>query len=109
MAVDTEILLPKSESLAPGNTDLPFHEIKAGNKFRYRVLHLKTGIHFEKIKVPVSIYQKLYSACTDIITGLGHPHGSLPHSTAHFRGYYGTRRFLHDFLVPALHRAFAFK
>ena len=48
------------ESGSPGgDADLFFHQIASVNLFRDRVFYLDAGVHLDKIKMPILIYEEL--------------------------------------------------
>ena len=98
MSAKPNILLPERQLFSSGNPQLQMHKVQAGDQFGYRVLHLKPGVHFQKIKVAFAIDQEFYG------TGVGVP---SRHTPAHFFIDDGGRRFFNDFLMAALHGALA--
>ena len=103
-----DILLADMERFVIRHPDLLFYKIDTQDLFRYRMFHLQAGIHFQKIKIPVFIYQKLDSACTGIIHSFRRCNRFLSHIHSQLRCNKGRRAFFHDLLVTALNRTFTF-
>ena len=109
MAVYCELFLFKAERMPFCYADLFLNQIKTCNEFRYRMLYLQTGVHFQEIKIQFFVEQKLDGTGTAVIGGTGHVYGSLAHLLSEFGGQYRTRRLFNQFLVAALNGAVALK
>ena len=102
------IFLPDMQRFVVGNTKLLLYQVEPQHLFGNRMLHLQTGVHFEKIKITVFINQELDRPGTGIVDGLSSRNRLLAHLFPQFRRNERRRTFLDNFLVTALHRAFAF-
>ncbi|CCY80817.1 choline dehydrogenase [Prevotella sp. CAG:1185] len=102
-----QVALLESQLLAVGHTQLLLHQVNAHNLFGYRMLNLQTGVHFEEIKMTVFVNQELYSTCSAVVDGLCGSHCLFAHLLAQLRREERRRTLFNDFLVAALHRAFA--
>ena len=109
MPLDTEVLLFKGQGLACGNLELKTHQIHAGNAFGDRVFHLQSGVHFQEIKLVVTVQQKLNSPRVLVLTCLGDSDRGLPHGLSKSGGEAGGGGFFDELLVPSLDRTFPFK
>ena len=114
MAVDFEVFLNHRQGRTRRDSKLPFHQVVAGDRLGYRVLHLQAGVHLHEPETigfqPVrTIDDELNSTRTGIPDRLGSPHGSSTHGVANIPGHAGRGRFLDDLLVAALQRAIAFE
>ena len=87
--------------------DLALHDVDAGNGFRNRVLHLDTGVHFNKVELIVPGHQKLYRTRADVIHVFHQLHRRIADGFPQFRLHKGRRRHLHHLLVTALYGAVA--
>ena len=72
------------------------------------MLNLQARIHFEEVKVFITIDDKLYRSGRAIINRFRQRDSFLPHRLSGFLIQKWTRRFLYNFLISALNRAFAF-
>ena len=70
------------------------------------MFHLQSGIHFEKVKIPVFIDNKLHRPCRLIIDGFGQGDGLFAHFLPGGFINERARGFFNDFLVAALDRTF---
>src|SRR3990167_2515156 len=99
----------QGERLLFADFDLKFDEIEAGNQFRYRMLHLKTGVHFEKVKIFVLINQKFERSYTNVPNRRGQTDRRLGHFLAGIDRNKGGWRLFDNFLMTSLKRALTFK
>ncbi len=76
-------------------------------QLRHRVLHLQAGIHFHEVEVLALVDQKFDGARADVADCARCRDGGLRHCRAHLVAQARRRRFLDDFLMPALHRTIA--
>ena len=67
MPINHQLLLSQWQALPGGHTQLPLHQILAGNHFSYRMFHLQAGIHLHKIEGTILIKQKFHRASADVI------------------------------------------
>ena len=102
-----DVVLREGKRLARGDANLQLYQIEAGDHFRDGMLHLKARIHFEKIEIARGIHQKLDRPRVRVARFARQFHGGFAHGAAQFGRHDRGRRFLDDFLVPALDRAFA--
>ena len=106
-SIDLEAALLNVELLAIGRAQHLLDEIDTGNHLGHRMLHLKAGIHFKKVEALVDAgCDELDCAGAVIIDGLGQRDGLLTHFLAGRFVKQRAWRFLDDFLVAALDRAF---
>ena len=110
MPVDRQLLLRFRQPLTRGHTQLPFHQINAGNRLGHRVFHLQTGIHFHEPEPvgaqPVrAINDELNRPCALVSDRLGGTHTGGPHRGAHLFGHARSRSFLDHLLMASLQRA----
>ena len=105
MATDFYLGLLQRQGFTPGDFQLPFHQILAGNHFGNRVLDLQAGVHFHKEERTVDIVEKLNGAGAHIVDGLGRFDSSITHGLTGFFAQPGCRGFFQNFLVTALNRA----
>ena len=87
--------------------NLQGYQIQLRDHFGYRVLHLKAGIHFEKVKIFFLIQKKFDSAHALVFYTARGLNRSCSHLCSQFIGHYRTGRFFHYFLIPALYRTIA--
>jgi hypothetical protein len=80
-----DILLAKGNLSPSAIRQLKFHQIQAGNHFGDRMLHLKAGIHFKKIKIAVRIHYKLHCPGIDITGFERQVARGFSHATSHLR------------------------
>jgi len=106
MSALVQVFLMQAQLSPVGDMDLFFYQINSQYLFGHRMFHLKAGIHFQKVKVHISIHQKLDGACPGITDGFCRPDGDGTHGQPGFlidkRG--GT--LLDDLLVTPLNRTF---
>ena len=106
MALLSQMPLLPGQGLAVSHADLPRHQVKPGDHFGDRVLHLQPGIHLhEEELVAVRIVEEFHCAGANVINCLATAHSSLAHGLTNRVGYARRGRFLDDLLVPALHGA----
>ena len=72
------------------------------------MLHLQSGIHFQKVKTLVLAHDKFNGTGALVLYRLGQRHCLLTHGFAGFVADERRRRFLNHLLVATLDRAFAF-
>ena len=72
------------------------------------MLHLETRVHFKEVEALIGARRhEFHGAGAVIVHGLGQGHGLFAHLLAGFRVEQRRWRFLDDFLIAALDRAFA--
>ena len=54
------------QRIALCNQHLCLHNINTGNSFRYRMLHLNSGIHLNEIRMVVCVHQELQRSSTAV-------------------------------------------
>ncbi len=114
MPADRKLVLPLREGLATGHTQLPFHQINAGNRLCHRMFHLQAGVHFHEpepvLTQPVrAIDDKLNRPRARITNRLSRAHCRIAHCLAHALGHARCRRFLNHLLVTTLQGTVPFK
>jgi hypothetical protein len=62
--------LPQRQGLPCGNSELPFHQVEAGDHFRHRMLHLQARIHFHEVIRAAFIEDEFDGARANIPDGL---------------------------------------
>ena len=95
------------QRIAPGDFQLPFHQVLAGDHFGDRVLYLQAGVHFHKEEGAVHVVEEFHGAGADVVDGLGGFDGRFAHG---FAGVFAQARgggFFQHFLVAALNRTVA--
>ena len=107
-AIDFQIGLLERQLFSGGDPDHLFDQINAGDEFGYRVFHLQTGVHFQKVKLAVAVNDKFDGACRCIAHGAGQCAGLRPHCLAGGGIQKRRRGLLDHFLIAPLDRAFAF-
>ena len=109
MPGDRQILLRQWQRFARRDTQLPFHQIDARDRFGHRMLHLQTRVHFHEPE-PVrsqtirAVDNKLNRARAFIANRFRGAHRSYPHRRAHLHGHPRCGGFLNHFLMPPLQR-----
>jgi len=78
VAAELHLILRQPERLTVGNTKLLFDQIKAGDGFRHRVLHLDALVDLQKIMVVLHIDQELKGAGAGVVDRLRPAHGGGP-------------------------------
>ena len=106
VAVPRHVVLRKGQRLAPGDQELEGHQVQAGDHFRYRVLDLQTGVHFEEIELAVLV-NELHRPRVDVPARQGETDGGLAHGVGDRTSQAGGGRLFHQFLVASLHGAVA--
>ncbi len=85
------------------------HNIHAGDRLRYRMLHLDARIHLNEVELMLRIHQELNRARV-LIADVGQAVAQSPaHFFAHLRRHLQARRLFNQLLVPPLNRALALK
>src|SRR5580765_2999521 len=92
---------------AGGQQDLGLHQVKAGDHFRDRMLHLDASVHFNKVEAPIFIHQELNRANIHITDFRKRLFQFLANIATQLLRYARGRRFFQQLLVPALDAAFA--
>src|SRR5262245_53839909 len=103
-----QLMLIERQLFPRGYVQLPGDEIKTRDRLGDCVLDLKAGIHLEEIEISGRVEQKLDGAGADIADSACRRDRRLAHLRPQFRRDRRRRRFLDDFLMPALDRAIAF-
>ena len=107
-AVDLQVTLLDAQRLTISDAKHLLDEVDTRDHFRDRVLHLQTGVHFKEIEALVDAGRdKLDRAGAVIVHSLGQCDGLFTHLLAGCFIKQWAWRFLDDFLVAALDRAFA--
>ena len=96
------------QAMSGGDGDLQFDEIKSGDLFGDRMLDLQAGVYFQKIKIEIGIDEKFDRACIGITAGARQAHRGVAHFFAQVGSHDRRWSFFNDFLMAALHGAFAF-
>ncbi len=73
------VLLGEAEPLARGSEDLLADEVHAGDEFRDGMLHLETGVDFEKIVMPALVQQEFDRSGVGVSRRFHRPPGRLAH------------------------------
>ena len=108
MPTDFNVFLPEWQPFSGGHVHLQMYQVEAGHKFRYGVLNLQAGIHFEEIEVALLVHQEFDSTGVVIIRGLGDTHRYFTHALPHvFVRRLADGDSSNHLLVAALHRALA--
>ncbi len=68
---------------------------------------MQAGVDFEEIEIEMGVDEKFDSAGIDVTAGARESDSGVTHFFAELRGNDGGGRFFDDFLVAALHGAFA--
>src|SRR5438874_5178225 len=106
MSVQLYLVLRQRQFLAERDTELPFHQIDAGNQLGHGMLNLQPGVHLDK-EHALAIGNKFDGAGADIADG----GCRFPPGGAYCLALRGIERwrwgFLDHLLMPALQRAFA--
>jgi len=108
VTVKGNLLLLKRQPLAGRNAQLPFDQIKSGNRLGHRMLDLQPRVHFEKVKFPQRIEQKLDGACIDVADSASGGDCAFAHFGSEFGRDHRRRGFLDHLLMTTLDRAIAF-
>src|SRR6202011_4682027 len=90
--------------LTARDAQLPLHEVESGDRFRNRVLHLQTCIHFHEVDV-ASVEQKFDGSGTNVTNLTGDRERGRAQPTADLVWKRRSRCFLDQFLVAPLNRA----
>ncbi len=102
-----QLFLLQMQHFIIGNADLLFHQVHAYHFFGDGMLHLKTGIHLQKIEIAVLVHQKFDSPGSRIVHRPSGSHRLFPHLLTELRSKERRRTLLHNLLIAALHRALA--
>ncbi len=94
--------------MAGGNGDLEFDEVETGDLLGDGMLDLQARIDLEEIEIEVSVDEKFDGSGVHVAPCACEPHGGIAHFFAQLGSDDGRRGFLDDFLMAALHGAFAF-
>ena len=84
MTVLRQVFLLEAQRLASRYAQLLLHQVHANHLFRYRMLHLQTGVHLQEVEVMVLIHQELYGASTHVVHSLSRSHRLGAHLLAQF-------------------------
>src|SRR5260370_27263987 len=98
----------EGETVTGGDGDLEFDEVEAGDLFSDGMLDLQARVDFQEIKIEMSVDEKFDGPGVDVAGGAREAHGGVAHLLEQLWCDDGRRGFLYDFLVAALHGAFAF-
>ena len=81
-AVTLHVLLLKRQLFTCRHANHQLHQVQPGNAFGHRVLHLKAGVHFQKVKALVFADYEFNRACALVVNSFGQLHGLLSHGLA---------------------------
>src|SRR5580692_7030821 len=95
------LLLLKRQRLAGRDAQLPFDQIKPGNRLGHRMLDLQPRVHFEKVELSTRIEQKLDGACINVADGAGSGDCGIAHLCSEFCRNDRRRCFLDHLLMAA--------
>ena len=84
-----------------------FDEIESGDLLGDGMLDLQARVHFQKIKIEIGVDQKFDGAGVGVAAGARQAYRGVAHFFAQVGSHDRRRSFLDDFLVAALHGAFA--
>src|SRR5581483_3338170 len=107
VAAQLNLLLAQWQPLAGGDAELPFDEIEPGYGFGHRMLDLQPRVHLDepersRAQSGRTVGDELDGAGAAIPDGARRLDGSGAYLRPQFGGHAGRRRFLDDFLMPAL-------
>src|SRR5277367_2226057 len=88
--------------------NLRFHQVHAGDHFGDRMFDLNARVHFDEVELAGFLAQKFDGACAGVADFFERVHNLFADALARGRVHGHGGRFLEDFLVTALQRAFAF-
>ena len=100
-------VLHERQRLARRDPQLPLDQVEPGNHFGDRMLDLQARVHLHEVEQSGFVDDELDGAGTDVSDRLRRCHRRRAHFTAPLARHPGRRRFLEDFLMPALDRAVA--
>ena len=72
----------KRQAVPRCNGDLQFDEIQAGDLLGNGMLHLKTRVYFQKVKVEVLVNEEFCRASVDVAARSSQSHRSFAHFSA---------------------------
>ena len=98
----------ESQPISARNPNLPVYQVDARHHLGNRVLDLQSGVHLEEVVTSVLIHEELDRAGIGIPDAFRHRCRIRQHRAPERRRHRQRGRFLHDFLMAALNRAFAF-
>ncbi len=100
------LALGKRQLLAGSHHDLRLHDIDARHHFSDRMLHLNTGVHFNKVELTVFVeeFEGSRSAITDLLAGID---ATFPDAFNQLAVDARRGGLFQHLLVTALHRAIA--
>src|SRR6266853_3137938 len=98
----------EGEAVAGGDGDLKFDEIESGDLLGDGMLDLQPRVDFEEIEIEMGVDEKFHGAGVDIATGARQANRGIAHFLAEVGRDDGRWSLFDDFLVTALHGAFAF-
>ena len=79
VAGDLQLVLAQGQRLAAGHAQLPLHQIKTGDGFRHRMLHLQARVHLHKVEGPHACHFVCCAAPRGGRRALGRPGSALLH------------------------------
>src|SRR5262249_19001537 len=100
-------LLPEAQTLSRGDADLLANEIGPRDQLRHRMLDLNASIDLDEVEVVLLVEQELAGAGTVVSARPRQTDRRFADRPANAVGEIGSRRFLHELLVPALQGAVA--
>src|SRR5207247_7475545 len=74
-ASQSNVLLTQAQPVAAGDTNLLVHQVHTGNELCHGMLHLKSRVHLQKVKVPLLVHQKLDGSRILVIDATRHAQG----------------------------------
>ena len=108
VAAQGELVLGQRQGFAGGDTQLPFHQVLAGDHLGDGMFHLQTRIHFHEVEI-AALGDEFHRPGPDIADRARRGDGGMAHRGPTRRVEAGGRRFLDHFLVAALDRTVTFK
>ena len=79
MAVQLDLVLGQWQRAAFSDSQLPGHQVLAGDQFGDRVFHLQAGVHFQEVEIAVLVHQELDCTCALVTTSQRGSHGGFAH------------------------------
>jgi hypothetical protein len=73
VAVERAPVPDAAAKAALGDIQLPGHQIKPGDQFGHRMLHLQPRVHFQKVELSARIQQELHRTGTNVISPRAQP------------------------------------
>src|SRR5581483_4830941 len=108
MTGELDLLLPKPERLAAGDSQLQFDQVEPSDRLGDGMLDLKARVHLHEIEFAVLVEQEFQGSGTLITNRFDGVNRDGAHASSQFWRDLRRRRFLDQLLVPSLQRAVAF-